>query len=583
MRRLYSLSFLLIFGILAVVAPNASASVDDFKFSSFNADYYLSKDSEGRAELEVVETLTAEFPNFNQNKGIVRYVPDYYDGHPTSFELVSLTRNGLAENVYNQAHEGDFTAISTGSDTYVYGTQVYVLTYKLRDVVIDFGDHQEFYWDVNGTGWSQSFDKVTARVYLDSNVANSETGDVSCYQGAQNSNTKCDTSSKDGVYAFSSTSTLSARQNITLNMVFDKGTFKGYPITFYDYLSYVLLALYILAAFGLMYIKLKYGRDNKGRGTIVTEYLPPKDVSVYQAAEIYKKTPKVFTAQIIDLAVRHKVRILIKETKVLFATTKDYSLELLSVDGLSSNETDFLIILFGSLNVGSVYEFSKSDSKRSLLLTDFVRSVRKSSVEQGYRSFNKKAFAVQIGLFLAMALISGSYVLMGREISGGMSKAQTWTVALSVFTVLYGLLIYQIRPLTQKGRELKDYLLGLKSYIKLAEEDRIKFLQSPDGAEKRDIKTDDSKQMVVLYEKVLPYAVLFGVEKKWASQLAVYYQNTNTVPIWYVGGANFNVDDFTNSLSSFSNYSSSSYSSTSGAGGGGFSGGGGGGGGGGGR
>ena len=45
----------------AVIAPNyAYADVNDFNFSSFDADYYLSKDSEGRSTLKVVERLTAE-------------------------------------------------------------------------------------------------------------------------------------------------------------------------------------------------------------------------------------------------------------------------------------------------------------------------------------------------------------------------------------------------------------------------------------------------------------------------------------------------------------------------------------------
>jgi uncharacterized membrane protein len=113
------------------------------------------------------------------------------------------------------------------------------------------------------------------------------------------------------------------------------------------------------------------------------------------------------------------------------------------------------------------------------------------------------------------------------------------------------------------------------------------MLQSPEGAEKvGDIDGSDSGQLVKLYERVLPYAVLFGVEKEWLKQLGAYYDTTNSQPDWYAGNSAFNAVVFASALGSFSDqsssYGSSSSSSSGGSDGGGFSGGGGGGGGGGG-
>ena len=51
------------------------AGVNDFYFKDFTGDYYLSKDSEGVSHLRVVESVTAVFPDFNQNKGICRQIP----------------------------------------------------------------------------------------------------------------------------------------------------------------------------------------------------------------------------------------------------------------------------------------------------------------------------------------------------------------------------------------------------------------------------------------------------------------------------------------------------------------------------
>ena len=39
-----------------------------------------------------------------------------------------------------------------------------------------------------------------------------------------------------------------------------------------------------------------------------------------------------------------------------------------------------------------------------------------------------------------------------------------------------------VRPLTEHGREPRDHLEGLRLYIRLAEADRLRVLQSPSGA-----------------------------------------------------------------------------------------------------
>jgi hypothetical protein len=83
-----------------------------------------------------------------------------------------------------------------------------------------------------------------------------------------------------------------------------------------------------------------------------------------------------------------------------------------------------------------------------------------------------------------------------------------------------------------------------------------------------------------LYETLLPYAVVFGQEKKWAEELVVLYGAGNS-PGWYAGSSGFNAAAFSAGISNLSTSASSS-SSSGGSSGGGSAGGGGGGGGGGG-
>ena len=71
---------------------------------------------------------------------------------------------------------------------------------------------------------------------------------------------------------------------------------------------------------------------------------------------------------------------------------------------------------------------------------------------------------------------------------------------------------------TEKGIRLVKYLEGLELYINMAEADRLKFLQSVEGAD------TSNEGIVKLYEKLLPWASLFGAEESWMKELEKYYE-----------------------------------------------------------
>ena len=66
-----------------------SGDVNDFEFESFDAKYQLSLEEGGRSVLHVRETLVALFPERDQNRGLFRYIPDWYEGSPLNTEVVS--------------------------------------------------------------------------------------------------------------------------------------------------------------------------------------------------------------------------------------------------------------------------------------------------------------------------------------------------------------------------------------------------------------------------------------------------------------------------------------------------------------
>src|SRR5690606_7546080 len=141
---------------------------------------------------------------------------------------------------------------------------------------------------------------------------------------------------------------------------------------------------------------------------------------------------------------------------------------------------------------------------------------------------------------------------------------------------------------------------GIREYLALAEEDRLKAAQAPQTADlvssgTRAFGDDRPGTVVNVYERLLPYAVLFGMENEWArviraqlpaGQAVAHAVLFDAITSRSLGRASSSVGRLAatpvspsgGSGSSWSS-SSSGWSSSGGSFGGGFSGGGGGGGG----
>lgn len=578
--------------MIAAQTGFAHASANDFVIRDFQADYYLDKDSEGRSVLKTVENITAEFPAFDQNHGIERVLLKSYDGHSVSLKVQSVKdQYGNDINYSTHGGEADNLILRIGNaDTYVHGLNTYVITYNQRDVTKFFSNtnDDEFYWDTNGTGWLQPFDKLTVRLHIGSNLENNLTGNQSCYYGLSGSNKQCDINKDKNVFTASATG-LSAGENLTIAVGFSPHTFSEYTKTLYDYIQqYVCIVSMIFSVIILaviLFLRFTKGKSAPGRGTIIAEYLPPKGIDVPLSSVIMNQTKTWIAATYIDLAVRHRIKIIESEKKVWWKKQKSYALELISPEGLSDTENDIVGALFGSsMKVGDQYKIDSANPDAQFIakIRDAYEKVKKTAKKEGYYIINNKLKFAMIGLSVFAVLQSVAMLIIFDETK---TLFIGESVILNIITIIFIISITStMKPLSQKGRELFDYLKGLEQYIKIAEEDRIKVLQSPKGAERTPVNTNDKAEMLHLYERVLPYAILFGNEKEWTKVLGKFYEQQGTGPDWYAGNGAFNVLVFTSALSSFSSSAvASSYASSSGgSSGGGFSGGGGGGGGGGG-
>src|SRR5690606_34635044 len=91
------------------------ASVQDFEFESFDADYHLSTDDSGLVTMRVTETIVAVFPDFDQNRGIIRAIP-LRDGEvPLDVRMLSVTDEGGADVHFERDDYSGFAEFALGT------------------------------------------------------------------------------------------------------------------------------------------------------------------------------------------------------------------------------------------------------------------------------------------------------------------------------------------------------------------------------------------------------------------------------------------------------------------------------------
>ena len=622
-RVFLSYAVILLACTLFLSGGTTNASTQDFYFSDFTADYYLSMDDEGISHLKVIEKLTAEFPEFNQNKGIQRSIP-FTNQSGANITLPNLDesniivlRNGEPEPIWNISREGDHYLVETGTDDYVLGTQVYTFEYEFEKVVTDFGRFQELYWDTNGNGWPQRFDRVTARVHFDGNTNKYYTGEKWCYAGRYSENDiECTINElSDGVEFVASN--IRPFENVTFDVKLKPNSFVV-PEPEVDYTAVIVTVVIGIICLVILIVSIvKYQKASRKireyKGIFTTpQYQPHPTYDLAEIAEVYlgeKRDVKV--GLLLDMIVKKKVELHKKGDEGVKSDSK-WSLLVKNTD-LRAESRIVLELLNGGDPVqnGDTIELKSRTASQEMMtlgksfdqgvledvkqddLVDKNYTIGDAKPLRPFRSIISALFWSIMIVGFIMTMLAGffedSTISYGKNM---IFEEEAVIVCLMMATFTLAVKIWMgsreniIGSFTTKGMEASKYMEGLKLYIKMAEADRIKMLQSIDGV---DVSPSG---IVKIYEKLLPYAAVFGLEKSWMNEMKEYCNAKEiSEPDYLLTG--ITASQLSRAMRSSATYASSgghtiagggSYSSSSsGSGGGGFSGGGGGGGGGGGR
>lgn len=552
--------------------PVKAQEVDNFVINKFSGDYVIDNKAIG-GSLQVTETIDLTYSA--QNHGILRAVPDSYNGYKTKLKIQSVERDGKQEPFTTYKENGNLVLKIGDANQTITGSHQYKITYH-QERIINFNGDQNFYWDINGTEWKQTFQLVEAVVHYKSGPIDSEK--ASCFTGSfGSSNKNCFVTPKeDGIRV--TAQNLKANETLTIRTPVS-AQFKQPGLTQKitdNIASLIGLLVGISIAIAAFFIWNKHGKDYKDRGIIVPEYEPPANLTPGEVGLLadYSVDNRDITATLIDLAVRGYVKINEDVSKNwAFITKRKYQLELKRTDfvALRAHEQTLLGALFPQQTIGAISDLSKADKIKMAAAVIKIKVELKENLIKKYGliegSLATKALIIA---WIGMAALLGFGVLTQ---SGG-SFAGLFIGGLAL--VAFG---SKMQRRSHAGVEAHEKIQGLKLYMNTAEKQRFKMMQSVERPYAEPSKT------VELFEKLLPFAVALGVEKSWAKQFdsilteAPGWYGSNSANAFTAGYIASSIGDATQSFSS--NFASSTTDSSSSSGGG-FSGGGGGGGGGGG-
>ncbi|NDK09182.1 DUF2207 domain-containing protein [Candidatus Gracilibacteria bacterium] len=553
-------------------------AVNAEEIKSFQSDIKINKDG----TIDVKETITYDFGDLYRH-GIYRnipYIKTNQDGKKLQldFSSFSVTDENNLSYRYSRSTINNNIQLKIGdSNMTVTGVHSYVISYRVGGALTYFSDHDELYWNVTGNEWDVPINYVNSEItlpYFSSKVEKNNdssrltrTISYTCYTGIIGSReSQCNFYHDRDKVRINSISSLNAGEGLTVVVGFPKNIvavlepkeFISFWNTFIGKLVGLVIGLlaliwYVFLPFSIIYKWFKTGRDPKGTVGITTAwYDPPKTsdgkrfFTPGEVGTLGDETVdlKDISATIVDLARRGYLRI--EERK-----KGDFFLVRRSLDEGGS------LLSFEQLLLNKFFKTESEIRLKNEHLYEEVEEIKKSLYEQ----------TVTAGLFPKnpQSVRTVYYVIAGIALF-------TFNFFLAIVAFIFG----RVMPRkTVEGVNAKNVAFSLRNFL-TSQERQLKF----------QAETDLTAGRQVMFERLLPYAVAFGVEKVWAKR----FETMNIrEPDWYQSYSSgpFNswifVSSLSSSMSSFRTAATPTRSSSGFSSGfsGGFSGGGGGGGGGG--
>lgn len=548
--------------LVVFICAHQSIAQEYFTISKYDVAIRVNQD----ASLDVDETIKV---HFSENRhGIIRFIPFRYQLQSIPEGEEKATRqlesgseaHTIIENIkvdgwdYDVTTEGDFKSIKIGSkDKYVNGDQTYVIHYRILNTINFFKEYSELYFNVIGDRWATTIDSVNFTVSLHNPLPATPAHFVATgpYGSTENNTITHWTDNK--VFSGSTTKVLNNNEGLTVGIRFPKDFLiePNYRLRGIHYLLFPVILFFIL-----FWAWRRWGKDEEV--TIQTEYYPPQNISPSVSGYVIDErlNQKDLTALIPYWGAGGYLQIKEIESSSLFGIIKKKEYLFIRLKPLPREAMNFERTLFnGIFKTGSTVMLN--DLKNVLYKTMAVAKSELEAEVDRNEYYVKYTRGVGV-LFVIVGIVLGAFgfISLLNEYYENIWRGISLMLSGGLF-IFFGFIMSKK---TKKGTLLYQKLAGFKEFIKSVETDRLKEF----------LKQDEH-----YFDKILPYAIVFGVADTWKDKLDGL---DIPPPTWYSGNYHtFNTRTFMHSLNdSMSTMSQTFYStpSSKGSSGGSFGGGG---------
>ena len=563
-----------VFALLACCATPAAAQ-RSYTIDRFDAVIQVQRD----AGIQVTETITARF--VGSYNGIYRTIPVTYRtpqglNWTLGLSLQSATDaegRPLRVEASRERHYIKFKLWIPGA---VDATRTLVLRYRATNGLRFFEDHDELYWNVTGDEWDVGIGSASARIEL---PPGAEGVRAIAFNGAYGSTAREATVETSGTtVTVAMPHALAFHEGLTAVVGWNKGLVVEPPAT--ARVEQVVSSNWPLAIPAPVFLLAfwawwRRGRDPR-RNPIAVQYEPPGGMSPGEAGTLLDNSADLrdITATLVDLAVRGYLQVEEYEENKLFGlfSGRGYALRRLDPPAdappPAPHEQRMLDGLF--LRLGERVVLSDLKEEFYTELPGIKAGIFDRLLGRGF--YHARPDTVRTRWMIAAVICGGVIGVGGAMMSAGFLMTPVPFILAGVLVggiLLWFSLIMPAR--TEAGTRALEQVLGFEEFL-------------------RRVESENYKRVIIghpeLFDRFLPFAMAFGVERTWARAFEGIYTQP---PTWYVGPSvtHFNVSTFSGHLTQMASVAGSTLTSAprtsggSGFGGGGSSGGGGGGGGGG--
>ena len=618
MKKTRKILYILVFTIAFLLIGTVKSNAGTLNLNNLDFDVQINNDG----SMDVTETWDISISQTNTlyksfKTDTSKYsditdvtVKEITNGQNNNFTKTDEWAYHVTKNYYygTENEDGDFEiGWGVGLDN-SRGTRKYEISYTVKDAITKYNDYSELYWQFVGKDFEISADKITGTIYLPSNVTNQE--DIKVWGHTEDLNGTIYATDTNKIEFelnnFRNGRYVEIRTLFPTELIISSGRTKNKEILqtvikeetkwadqanarrerqewINKYLPIILFIGLILINIILIiaYVKkiIKYSKKlkelKKYEPTTKLEYyrdLPDENSTPGEAMKIFNMNinsftssnfGKVFSATMLDLALKGYLEIKQEKNSKGKENINIYVLKQVS-DGLKPSEARIMTFVRDAAKgkeVITLKELEKYIEEHPTKIQSLLKGtydavnnqlIKEQIIDSEIQKEYKKYKDIQTG-YIAAIIFLFCFTLTAFIVP---------LIIFAIDAIMCGKIAKKLNVLTQKGVDMQEQWKGLKKYME-------------------DFSMLDRREVpeLVIWEKYLVYATVFGVAEKVIKQLKIVYPNFEEITSGVNTYTYMNIMMHTNFSSSFSNaistsIASATYSSGSG-GGGGFSGGGG--------